>query len=188
MVASHALALVEAQTRAGGEWARSVEQVAAGRVDPYAHAAALVARAAAGEVGPVDHVGLATGSIADALAVFVGVLGLPAGPVEEIPAHEVRAQFIGTGPASIELIEPTAATSPVATFLRRRGPGLHHLALRVADLEGTLAALKARGLRLIDETGRPGARGARVAFVHPASTGGVLIELVAREGGDRADR
>jgi methylmalonyl-CoA/ethylmalonyl-CoA epimerase len=93
----------------------------------------------------------------------------------------VRVQFVELPGGRLELIEPTGQPSTVAAFLERRGAGLHHIALRVADLDAALAALRARGIRLVDEQPRPGADGATVAFVHPSSTGGVLVELVARE-------
>jgi methylmalonyl-CoA/ethylmalonyl-CoA epimerase len=89
----------------------------------------------------------------------------------------VRVHFVPVGAATLELLEPTAPDSPVAAFIAKRGPGIHHLTLRVDDLAAALERLKARGIRLIDERPRPGAEGALIAFVHPASTHGVLVEL-----------
>jgi methylmalonyl-CoA epimerase len=128
----------------------------------------------------LDHVAIATGSIEDSLQFFSRVLGLAVEPAEEVPSQAVRVQFVGRGEARIELVEPTGQGGSIEAFLRRRGPGLHHVALRVADLDATLEMLRARGVRLIDEAPRPGAHGTRVAFVHPSSTHGVLIELVSR--------
>jgi methylmalonyl-CoA/ethylmalonyl-CoA epimerase len=93
----------------------------------------------------------------------------------------VRVRFLSLGGVDIEIIEALSPSSPVAAFLARRGPGLHHLAVRVDDLPATLAFLKARGVRLVDEVPRAGAQGTSVAFVHPSAAGGVLVELVAGE-------
>jgi methylmalonyl-CoA epimerase len=89
----------------------------------------------------------------------------------------VRAHFLPVGEARLELLEATSTESPIAKFIDKRGPGLHHITLRVPDLRAALAALKARGVRLIDEQPRPGAEGSLIAFVHPSATGGVLVEL-----------
>jgi len=97
----------------------------------------------------------------------------------------VRSVFVGVGDASIELLEPTAPDSALARSIERRGEGLHHITLAVDDLTAALAQLKARGVRLVDDTPRPGAHGTRVAFVHPSSTGGVLLELKERASGSK---
>lgn len=131
--------------------------------------------------GRLDHVGIATSSLSESLAFLQDVLGLDVvDAAEEVPAHQVRVQFAGSGDARLELIEPASEASPVATFLRTRGPGLHHVAVRVADLDATLADLRARGVRLVDEQARPGAHGSRVAFIHPSAAHGVLVELIER--------
>lgn len=96
--------------------------------------------------------------------------------MEEVEDQGVDVAFVG----SVELLEPRGPDTPVGRFLERRGPGLHHVAFRVPDLEAALSRYRERGLRLIDEAPRPGARGHRVAFLHPESTGGVLVELVER--------
>jgi methylmalonyl-CoA epimerase len=114
------------------------------------------------------------------LAFLGTAFGAVPGPVERVDAHGVRVRFVAAGGADIEVLEPAAEASAVAAFLTRRGAALHHVALRVENLSSVLAALKARGVRLIDETPRPGARGTRVAFVHPSSAGGLLVELVER--------
>lgn len=133
----------------------------------------------------VDHVGIAVPALSEVLVFYRDVLGLEIEAPEEVASQRVRAQIAhppdAAGPAaSLELVEATTPDSPVARFVERRGPGLHHLALRVPDLVAALAELKARGVRLIDEAPRPGAHGALVAFVHPSSTHGVLLELIQR--------
>jgi len=115
--------------------------------------------------------------LAAALAFYRDGLGLEVEAPEEVPSQRVRAHWIPAGDAALELLEPTAPDSPIARFTDRRGPGLHHITLRVDDIHEALAALKARGARLIDEAPREGAGGSLVAFVHPASAHGVLVEL-----------
>jgi len=125
---------------------------------------------------PLDHVGVAVPSIQESAGTFEPITGATCSTIEELPEHDVNVAFVG----SIELIEPRSDTSPVARFLTRRGPGIHHVAYRVSDLRATLQDLNTRGFQLIDEEPRLGARGHLVAFVHPKSTGGTLIELVQR--------
>ena len=125
----------------------------------------------------IDHIGIAVGDLNASLAFFRDALGLELDVPEEVPSQRVRAHFLPAGEAAIELVEPTAEESPVATFVAKRGPGIHHVAFRVDDIVGALAQLKAKGVRLIDETPRPGAHHSLVAFIHPASTHGVLVEL-----------
>lgn len=125
----------------------------------------------------LDHIGIAVSSLSESLAFFRDVLGLEVEPPEEIESQGVRAHFVTAGDATLEILEPTRVDSPVAKFVAKRGPGLHHVALRVDDIVAALADLKARGVRLIDETPRPGAHGALVAFIHPSSAHGVLVEL-----------
>lgn len=126
----------------------------------------------------LDHVAIAVPSIATALPFYELLTGSPGSPAESIAGDDVRVAFVGDGEGRIELVEPAAADSSVARFLERRGPGLHHIALRVTDLTARLDALAAAGVRLIDRTPRTGAHGRRVAFIHPGSAGGVLVELV----------
>jgi methylmalonyl-CoA epimerase len=104
-------------------------------------------------------------------------LGLHVEPPEDVSAQRVRVQFISTGSSSLELLQATAPDSPIAKFLEKRGPGLHHITLRVDDIHAALAHLRQRGVRLVDEQPRPGAEGASVAFIHPSSAQGVLVEL-----------
>jgi len=128
----------------------------------------------------LDHIGIAVSDLSQALAFYRDALGLEVEAPEEVPSQRVRAHFVPVGEAAIELLEPTAADSPIAKFIEKRGPGLHHVTLRVDDIRGALARLKDRGVRLIDESPREGAEGALIAFIHPASTHGVLVELKQR--------
>ena len=125
----------------------------------------------------IDHIGIAVGDLGASLAFFRDALGLELDAPEDVPSQRVRAHFLQAGEAAIELVEPTADDSPIAKFVAKRGPGIHHVALRVDDIVAALAELKAKGVRLIDETPRPGAHHSLVAFIHPASTHGVLVEL-----------
>ncbi len=124
----------------------------------------------------IAHVGLAVASIESALAFYRDVLGLSPGEPETVDA--ARIVSLPLGEAEVELLEPEDADGPIAKFLARRGPGIHHIAYRVPDLEAALLTCRARGYRLIDERPRMGQGGKRVAFVHPSATAGILIELV----------
>ena len=125
----------------------------------------------------LDHIGIAVGDVETSLAFFRDVLGLQVEAPEEVASQRVRAHFLHLGPSSLELLEATAPESPIARFIDKRGAGLHHVALRVEDIDAALAYLAARGVRLIDTVARPGAEGARVAFIHPSAAQGVLVEL-----------
>ena len=125
----------------------------------------------------LDHIGIAVDDIDAALAFYRAALGLDVDGTEEVPAQGVRAHFLRVGSASLELLEATADDSPIGRFVGRRGPGLHHITLRVDDIAASLERLRAQGVRLIDEVPRDGAEGALVAFVHPSSAHGVLVEL-----------
>ena len=126
----------------------------------------------------VDHVGVAVVDPAPLLNFLETTFGASAEPVIDVPSHGVRVRFVRFAQCAIEVIEAAGTSSPVSAFLARRGTGLHHVAVRVSDLDGVLSSLKGRGVRLVDETPRPGAEGLRVAFVHPSSAGGVLVELI----------
>ena len=115
----------------------------------------------------LDHIGIAVKDLAAALAFYRDALGLEIEAPEEVASQRVRAHFVPVGEAKLELLEATAADSPIAKYVDKRGPGLHHITLRVDDIEAALAQLKAHGARLIDEHPRPGAEGSLVAFVHP---------------------
>jgi methylmalonyl-CoA/ethylmalonyl-CoA epimerase len=132
----------------------------------------------AADVRGLHHVAIVVPSIAAARKVYEMAFGLRALEVEEVPDQKVRVLVLLAGEQRIELVEPAADDSPVSRFLAESGGGLHHVAYRVDDLERSLARLKARGVRLIDEEPRPGAHGTRIAFVHPSATGRVLVELV----------
>jgi methylmalonyl-CoA/ethylmalonyl-CoA epimerase len=126
----------------------------------------------------IDHVGVAVPSIDSALALYRDALGMPLVHRETISEQGVDAALLDVGDGHIELLEPLGPDTAVGRFLSRRGAGLHHVAYRVASVQNTLDACAAAGLRVIDETPRAGIRGSRVAFLHPASTGGVLTEIV----------
>ena len=117
------------------------------------------------------------GELEQALSFYREALGLKVEAPEEVASQRVRAHFIPAGEAALELLVATSGDSPIARYLERRGPGLHHITLRVDDIVAALARLKAHGVRLIDEHPRPGAHGSLVAFIHPASAHGVLVEL-----------
>lgn len=125
----------------------------------------------------LDHIGIAVSDIGEALAFYRDALGLEIQAPEDVESQRVRAYFVPAGQAALELLEATAADSSIAKYVARRGPGLHHITLRVDNIAAALAQLRARGVRLIDESPRPGAHGSLVAFIHPASAHGVLIEL-----------
>jgi methylmalonyl-CoA/ethylmalonyl-CoA epimerase len=126
----------------------------------------------------VDHVAVAVASLGEAVPLYELLTGSRSSAVEELPSQGVRVAFVG----ALELLEPLGPETPVGRFLASRGPGLHHVAYRTPDLVAELARLVEAGVELIDHAPRPGARGHRVAFLHPGSTGRVLIELVEISG------
>ena len=123
----------------------------------------------------VAHVGIAVTSIADALPFYVDVLGLAPGHPET--ADGAKIVSLPFGSTDVELLEPSDPASPIAKFLAKRGPGIHHVCYRVPDLDAALKRCQAAGYRLVDETPRRGAGGRRIAFLHPKSTNGILLEL-----------
>ena len=125
----------------------------------------------------LDHIGIAVSDLNAALAFYRDALGLEIDASEDVVSQRVRAHVIQTGESALELLEATAADSPIARYLQKRGPGIHHITLRVDDIRAALEHLRARGVRLIDEQPRPGAQSALVAFVHPSAAHGVLVEL-----------
>jgi len=129
----------------------------------------------------LDHIGLATRQLDEGLALWRDALGLEVDATEEISEQGVRVAMLAIGDTHVELLEPTSPESPVGKFLAKRGPGIHHVAVAVEDIHAALADLKRRGARLIDETPRVGARGCLVAFIHPTTTDGVLLELVQHQ-------
>src|SRR5262249_10610602 len=128
----------------------------------------------------IDHIGIATTGIEEAARFWREQLGLETSEVEEVIEQRVRVTMLPVGESRIELLEATSPDSPITRFLQKRGPGIHHIAIRVNDIRTSLADFKSAGARLIDEEPRTGAGGCLVAFIHPSSTGGVLLELVQR--------
>jgi methylmalonyl-CoA/ethylmalonyl-CoA epimerase len=126
----------------------------------------------------IDHVGVAVEDMDEAISLYRDRLGMPLLHRERVEQFGVDAALLGIGDAHVELLEPAVSDSPVGEFLERRGPGMHHLAYRTDDIDSALESVRASGLELIDERPRTGIRGTRVAFVHPKSAGGVLMELV----------
>jgi len=126
----------------------------------------------------LDHVGVAVHSLDDSLPLFESITGHKGHGRERVESQGVEVVFLGAGPGRLELLAPTRDDSAVAKFLARRGPGMHHLCYRVGSVAAELDRYRAAGAQLIDEAPRAGAAGHRVAFVHPRSTGGVLVELL----------
>ena len=126
----------------------------------------------------IDHIGVAVKNLEQHLALYRDVLGLSGVHTEDVPTENARVGFIPIGESEIELLESTSEDGVLARFVEKRGEGVHHVALRVDDCAATLRNLRAAGVRTVDETPRPGARGTKVGFVHPSATGGVRIELV----------
>lgn len=126
----------------------------------------------------IDHLGIATKSIDEALKFWRDALGLELMDIETVEDQKVKVAMLPVGEPRIELLEATSDDSPIAKFLQKRGAGIHHIAVRVDDIRATLSRLKCEGARLIDEEPRIGAGGCLIAFVHPAATNGVLLELV----------
>jgi LAO/AO transport system kinase len=184
---------------APGEFDRLLDRVAAREVDPYAAVASVMARAVhkstpgvvfqaregdfearASKTTPgvdlqLDHVGVAVQDAGELVALFERLFGLRTDDPERVVDHRVR--FVQTGGTTIELVEPMTPEAPVAKFLAKRGTGLHHLCLRVPDIDAAIADLKGRGVRMIDDVPRAGAHGSRIAFIHPSSANGLLIEI-----------
>jgi methylmalonyl-CoA/ethylmalonyl-CoA epimerase len=130
------------------------------------------------QLSALDHVGVAVQDIDAALAVYRDALGMPLVHRETVSEQGVDAALLDVGDSHIELLQPLGPETTVGKFLARKGPGLHHVAYRVASVQDALQALSAAGVRLIDERPRTGIRGSQVAFLHPSSTGGVLTEIV----------
>lgn len=132
-------------------------------------------------VRKVDHIGVAVSNLEEALKVYTDVLGLRLHGTEVVEEQKVRVAFMPVGDTEIELLESTDPEGPIAKFIEKRGEGIQHIAFRVDDIEEALEQMRRKGVRLIDEKPRYGAGGARIAFLHPKSTGGVLVELCERE-------
>jgi len=171
------LAHLEDRVLAPGEFSDMLDRIASRSVDPYTAAGGLMARALEGSrpLVSLDHVGIAVRDASPFAALFARLFGLETDEPEDVGPHRVR--FIDTGQAKLELVEALGADAAVARFIEKRGEGLHHVCLRVADIEASMAALKDRGVQFIDARPRPGAHGSRIAFIHPSSAGGLLVEL-----------
>ena len=126
----------------------------------------------------IEHIGIAVRSLDEAIQTYRDCLGLEVSGFDEVADQGVRVAMLPIGESRIELLEPVEANSPIDKFLSKSGPGIHHVAIRVDDIEKALEKFKSAGARLIDETPRRGAHNTRVAFIHPGSTNGVLMELV----------
>ena len=125
----------------------------------------------------INHLGIASASLAQAMTCMERLFGMEVEHVEEVPDQQVRTAFYPVGSSTLEYLEATDPDGPVARFLRKRGPGLHHVAFEVDDLDEAVRDLLAKGVRMLDPEPRAGAHGCRIAFIHPAETGGVLMEL-----------
>jgi LAO/AO transport system kinase len=202
---SHRLLQLVDEALPADAFQRLVAGIAARTIDPYSAAADIIIRVCgagaaedeatrarragpaesrdAVEGGParskavLDHVGIAVEDIGKSLAFFRDALGLEVEIPEEVPTQRVRAHVIPVGESAIELLEATARDSAIAKYIERRGPGIHHITLRVDDIRAVLALLKARGVRLVDQEPRSGAEGSLIAFIHPSAAHGVLVEL-----------
>ena len=199
MVRERLLAHILPQAHSDGALAEAAEAVAARRSDPFSASEAILRsevpssgsshrsdkgqakrdRADASIV--LDHLGVAVQSLEEAVRFYKGVLGLKVSGYETIAAEKTKVAMIPLGESRIELLEATATDSPIARFLAKRGPGLHHICLRVPDLAAAVARLKQSGALIINEAPGVGAGGHRYVFIHPSSAGGVLLELVESE-------
>ena len=129
----------------------------------------------------IDHLGIAVHNIEDGRKFWSDVLGLSFEGAETVAEQKVTTAFFPVGESEVELLESTAPDGPIAKYIEKKGTGIQHVAFRVADIDAALAELKAKGVQLIDQTPRIGAGGARIAFLHPKATGGVLVELCQRD-------
>jgi LAO/AO transport system kinase len=172
---------LEANVLAPGEFGAILDRIAAREVDPYGAADAVIAKALGSKKTPdvisIDHVGIAVADAKASLAFFTGVLGLTSDAPEDIRGQHTLVRFVDTGDAKLELVESLAPESPIGKYIEKRGPGLHHVALRVSDIHAAITKVKAAGVRMIDQEPRRGAHGSLIAFIHPGDTHGVLVEL-----------
>lgn len=132
----------------------------------------------------IDHIGIAVSSIEKALPFYVGSLKLPLLGMEEVESQGVKVAFLQLGESKIELLEPLSEESPIAKFIEKRGEGIHHIALSVKDINKRIEEIREHGVRMINETAVDGAGGAKVAFLHPKSAGGVLYEFCEKPEND----
>jgi LAO/AO transport system kinase len=180
---------LEHEVLAPGEFGQWLDRIAAREIDPYGAAAKMTSGVF---LNPdqtkktpdvifselsIDHVGIAVADVEASLKFFTGVLGLTSSDTEDITGQNSRIRFVNTGDAKLELVEALAPDSPIGKYIEKRGPGLHHVALRVPDIHAAIARVVAAGVRMIDQEPRRGAQGSLIAFVHPGDTHGVLVEL-----------
>jgi methylmalonyl-CoA/ethylmalonyl-CoA epimerase len=174
---------LEREVLGPGELDQLLDRVTAREIDPYAAAEGVIRRALGRErpagspvvTSPLDHVGIAVNDAAKFAAIFADWFGLPTDEPETVGLHRLR--FVAAGGPTLELIEAVSDDAPVAKFLAKRGDALHHLCFRVGNIDAAMATLKQKGVQFIDERPRPGAHGSRIAFIHPSSAGGLLVEL-----------
>lgn len=131
-------------------------------------------------ISKIDHIGIAVKNLDEALDVYREVLGISATGVEEVEEQNVKVAFLPLGESKIELLEATSEDSAIHKFIEKKGEGIQHISFRVKDIVAAIAELKGKGMRLIDEKPKYGAGGAKIAFLHPKGTGGVLIEISER--------
>lgn len=129
------------------------------------------------DIKGLDHIAVAVKSIDDRIGLYRDLLGLEFGGQEEVADQKVKTAFLKVGDTCIELVEPTSEDSPISKFLENKGEAMHHIAIGVKDIETVIAGLIEKGVRMIDEKPRIGAHGKKIAFIHPKSTGGVLVEI-----------
>jgi len=129
----------------------------------------------------IEHIGIAVKNLQDAIRLYERLLGTPCYAVEEVPDQKVRTAFFQVGQTKIELLESTSPEGPIGRFIEKRGEGIHHIAFAVGDLPGALEEARAEGIQLIDAQPRKGAEGLDIAFLHPRSTFGVLMELCSHD-------
>jgi methylmalonyl-CoA/ethylmalonyl-CoA epimerase len=179
LLAHHFVQHVHDNVLEAGEFQQLLDRIASRDTDPYTAVDDIIKRSVASRPMKVtlDHVGIAVSRLSDALDFYRDALGLEVEAPEEVASQRVRAHFIPVGESAIELLEATAEDSPIARYVAKRGPGLHHITLRVDDIRAALTQLRAKGVRLIDEQPREGVHGSLVAFIHPSSAHGVLVEL-----------
>ncbi|HET7656998.1 MAG TPA: methylmalonyl-CoA epimerase [Bacillales bacterium] len=130
----------------------------------------------------MDHIGIAVSSLDEALPFYVNHLNLTLEGIEEVASEQVKVAFLSIGETRIELLEATSSESPIAKFIEKKGEGIHHIALGVKDIAGHISELKDNGIRLLNEEPKEGAEGAKIAFIHPKASHGVLYELSERKG------
>lgn len=129
----------------------------------------------------IDHIGIAVSSIEETLPFYTEKLQLPLLAIEEVKSQGVKVAFLSIGESKIELLEPLTEDSPIATFIKKRGEGIHHIALGVNDIQDRINEIKQKGIKMINDTPVPGAGGAQVAFIHPKSAKGILFEYCEKK-------